>query len=250
MKPKFTGEKMFPLEGSSKLYRNINGQSFMKENRAPVNGISKNKVMDISQDIEEMGNCTRRMSRMVRVDSTKMIPSQARRAIHKPEEEIEHELKELLSEGALEERFKIVRNTFNKVITTDPKFGRVLKMIKRVYDEKLEYESQKYNKLMFGLKNGNKCQVSDIPTISQNSTGTEEASILPKSIVVSPLRVLSKSGTESRVLKKSHSIIIPKLNLSKVNPNFPNNKVIYIKAKPKHSNSDYDEDTEQCDSIQ
>jgi len=249
MPPKFTGERIFLPEGSSRQYKNT--QSFMKENRAPMNG--KNKMEDISLDVEEMGNCTRRISRIVRVDSTKMIPSQARRGIHKPEEEIKSELKELLKEGTLEERFKIVRNTFDKIIATDTRFGQVLKMIKRVYDEKLEHESQKYNKLIFDLKKkGNKWHVKDIPTISPNSTAIEDTSILLKSIIVSPLRVLSKSATENVVLKKSHSIIIPKLNLSKVNPNFPNEKVIFIKAKtkPKHSNSIYDKDTIYCDSIQ
>lgn len=175
MRPKFTGEKIFPIESLYKQHRN-NYKSFMDENKPPANG--NNKPEDISQDIEEMGNCTRRMGRMVRVDSTKMIPSQLRR--QRLEEELEDELREALKAAKLEERYKIASSTFNKVIAIDSKFSRALKIIKRVYDDKIEHDSQKYNKIMLEVlnlkKNVDKPQARGMPIHSQHSTGIEETS--------------------------------------------------------------------------
>eukprot|EP00826_Nyctotherus_ovalis_P001402 TRINITY_DN10216_c0_g1_i2.p1 TRINITY_DN10216_c0_g1~~TRINITY_DN10216_c0_g1_i2.p1 ORF type:complete len:205 (+),score=38.78 TRINITY_DN10216_c0_g1_i2:167-781(+) len=183
MRPKFTGEKALPIDFSTlpaKHRRNAHktSKSFMDENRAPANGseVCLNKPEDISEGIEEMGNCTRRMGRMVRVDSAKMIPSQIRRNALRPEEELEAELKKLLKDATQEERLMIASQAFNKAITINSKFSRVLRIIKRIYDESLEHESQKYKKLMSGIakKSEGKSQVRIMPINTQNTTAIEE----------------------------------------------------------------------------
>ena len=201
----------------------------------------RSALEDISNNIDEVANDTRRIDHLVKTKNTCMVPSQLRRAaVIKSNKQTVTRLKESLHVTNFDIKYKAASKAFTKLILLDREFGSLLKDIKEIYEEKIR-------------RTEDTSLVKDANKSIKESKSNELIDLFQKKneLINYPLQYKSKCENVTR--KKSNSIVVPKLNLSKVRSNFPNDKVVFIKAKTqlKYTDSIYDnsEEADICDEI-
>ena len=220
----------------SSSINNLNGSFCYKENL----------IETISDNIEEDVNNTRRLSCMIKMKNINMIPSRVMR-YNKEESQnpivtIANELRKFITEKDEVKKFNDIERIFSRVILLDEKFSHILKIIKNVYEERIKKLTNlfpQYNKRIYDLtfevaQLKKLYEEVKVPTlystkINLNKTNydTEEISIsFPTSV----------KNTIDNISKKNKELYIPKLDLSKVEGNFPNEKIVYVPIKKTNIN--------------
>eukprot|EP00826_Nyctotherus_ovalis_P030326 TRINITY_DN2418_c0_g2_i1.p1 TRINITY_DN2418_c0_g2~~TRINITY_DN2418_c0_g2_i1.p1 ORF type:complete len:308 (-),score=69.52 TRINITY_DN2418_c0_g2_i1:132-1055(-) len=221
----------------------------------------KQSIENLAENIEEDVNNTRRISCLIKMKSFNMIPSIVMRDSREVKEaairKLADEVRKCANETDSMKRFSDMERVFTKVILLDDKFAHILKVIKTVYEERIRsivgvfpQYNKRINDLSTELNKLKKlCEESKISWKTENTNSRIKGKYNTSNVDMSKTMSLSTviEGYRGQLFKKSKGTVIPRLDLTKVRGNFPNEKIPFVPAKQKpclyDSISDDEEET-------
>lgn len=221
----------------------------------------RQSIENLAENIEEDVNNTRRISCLIKMKSFNMVPSVVMRDSREVKEaavrKLADEVRRCANETDCMKRFSDMERVFTKVILLDDKFAHILKVIKTVYEERIRNlvgAFPQYNKRINDLSTElNKlkklCEESKISWKTEGTNSRIKGKYSTSNADMSRTMNLSAAigGYRSQLFKKSKETVIPRLDLTKVRGNFPNEKIPFVPAKQKpclyDSISDDEEET-------
>eukprot|EP00826_Nyctotherus_ovalis_P054912 TRINITY_DN7245_c0_g4_i1.p1 TRINITY_DN7245_c0_g4~~TRINITY_DN7245_c0_g4_i1.p1 ORF type:complete len:261 (+),score=53.56 TRINITY_DN7245_c0_g4_i1:105-887(+) len=168
-----------------------------------------------------------------------MTPSWSRKTMEsrQPEDDISIAIKQFLAEKNKDKKFALASELFLKLISTDKKYGWVLKEIKGTYDAKLAENSKRspqYNTKTSELSKKTQARDSKLEQCKANSYTPSTKKCRDK-----VLRQLIESESHSKtevVRTGKRGVIIPRLDLSRVHNDCEKDKVVYVPVRPRSKN--------------
>lgn len=142
------------------------------------------------------------------------------------EQEIAETLKKALIGKNIDKKFEMVSKLFNKLITIDIRYGCILKEIKSVYDERIEILTAKSKDQELKTPTRNIKNHTSMKLAKDSSFSKKTPSITSPVNTTAAYNKLHKSTKSTN--KKT--IIIPKLDLTKVKRDIENDGVVYKKV--------------------